>query len=221
MARLMARSYRGRPPWTTGTPRTAAPPSPPISPARCPRIKRRPAPAPSRSAHYAARACSPGYALPKEYRRLRSAKPPLAALGISYNTGPPKSLTRSEYPLYFLRSNPDRNLRGTVATAGQDPRWWWLILCPELKQFPANERRSALDTAKGEALEVFELIGILIAIGLVTWITRKISAGVSVGGGFIVGLLSFVLAIPLLALSAGPFLVRRMRRGLRKRLHEH
>ena len=77
------------------------------------------------------------------------------------------------------------------------------------------------DAAKGEALEFIELIGILIAIGLVTWVTGKISAGVSAGGGFIVGMLSFILAIPLLARSAGPFMVRRMRRGLRKRLNAH
>ena len=106
-----------------------------------------------------------------------------------------------------------------MAAAGQDLRWWWLILCPELKQFPAGQRRSALDTAKGEALEFVELIGILMAIGLVTWFTRNVSAGVSTGGGFITGLLSFILAIPLLALSAGPFMVRRIRRGLRKRLN--
>ena len=108
-----------------------------------------------------------------------------------------------------------------MATAAQDLRWWWLILCPELKQFPASERRSALETAKGEALEFIELIGILSAIALVTWVTGKISAGVSAGGGFIVGMLSFILAIPLLARSAGPFMVRRMRRGLRKRLNAH
>ena len=38
-------------------------------------------------------------------------------------------------------------------------------------------------------------------------------------GPFALGLTSFLVALPLLALSAGPFLYRRTRRGLERVLH--
>jgi hypothetical protein len=63
-----------------------------------------------------------------------------------------------------------------------------------------------------------EWAGILAALVIVAGITRYSVAGFGLADRIAVALAKFLVAVPLLVATAGPFLVRRTRRGLRERL---
>jgi hypothetical protein len=95
------------------------------------------------------------------------------------------------------------------------------LLFPRLKSFPPEEQVAALRAARETPFDVVELIGIAIGLVLVTFLTRYSVGELGVTRRVLAILLNFLFAIPLLALFVGPFWVRRVRRGLDKRLAQH
>lgn len=97
-------------------------------------------------------------------------------------------------------------------------RWLEDRLYPELERIAPHQRQRALVRARAESFDTLEMVGILAAVAAAAYMTR---AGVvtSIPDRFWAGLASFALAVPLLVLIAGPFYVRRNRRGLRAFLH--
>lgn len=89
------------------------------------------------------------------------------------------------------------------------------LLYPELRGLHAAHRRRALQRARGTPFDMLELLGMAGALVLVTALTRYGTAGLDVAERFGAALLNFAVALPLLALTLAPFLVRRTRRGLR------
>lgn len=90
-----------------------------------------------------------------------------------------------------------------------------LLLLPELRDVPEPEKASALRKARDTDLDVPELLGIAVAVVAVTALTQYSLAGASAWSRLAALLANFALAVPLLALCAGPFHLRRLRRGLR------
>lgn len=73
----------------------------------------------------------------------------------------------------------------------------------------------ALDRARSEPLEVIEIAGILAGLFVATTFTRYGLKDTFVIDRIASVALNFAAALPLLVVLAGPFLVRRTRRGLR------
>jgi hypothetical protein len=92
-----------------------------------------------------------------------------------------------------------------------------LILYPELRLLGEGERVRLLRLARSLPFDLVELLGMAGAVVLVTAATRY---GVRHDALEQLGLVlaNFVIAIPLLAVTVGPFLYRRTRRGLRRAL---
>ena len=86
---------------------------------------------------------------------------------------------------------------------------------PELRSFSEDERHLALARAKEARFDSIELVGMAIGLVIVTTFTSYAAEGLSVAARIAKGLANFVIAIPLLGLTLGPFLWRRTRRGLR------
>ena len=88
------------------------------------------------------------------------------------------------------------------------------ILYPQLRGFDPAERAEALRRAREAPFDVVELVGT--AFGLV------VAASLTAHGGgdtpplerALAALANFLLALPILAVLVGPFLVRHVRRGL-------
>ena len=93
---------------------------------------------------------------------------------------------------------------------------WRTVVFPELKRFSVQERAEVLRAAKEENLDLIELVGIVASVGIVTWLVGEFGIGASAGSRLVAVVASFIVAIPLLAVIAGPFLIRRTRRGLRQ-----
>ena len=81
----------------------------------------------------------------------------------------------------------------------------------------AEDRARLLQEASKEPFDFLEWVGILAALIFVVSFTRYSVAGFSLVDRFAVALANFLVAIPLLVFTVGPFLVRRTRRGLQKR----
>jgi len=94
----------------------------------------------------------------------------------------------------------------------------WLLLLPELRSFPAREQAPALAAARETPLDIVELVGTAFAVVIVTAITRYGLADSGLLARFAGAALNLAVALPLLVLAAGPFQVRRLRRGLRQQL---
>jgi hypothetical protein len=92
------------------------------------------------------------------------------------------------------------------------------LLYPELRAYGRQDRARLLRDARQEPFELLEWAGILAALVIVVGITRYSVAGFGLADRIAVALANFLVAIPLLVATAGPFLVRRTRRGLRQRL---
>jgi hypothetical protein len=92
------------------------------------------------------------------------------------------------------------------------------LLYPELRAYGRQDRARLLRDARQEPFELLEWAGILAALVIVVGITRYSVAGFGLADRIAVALANFLVAVPLLAATAGPFLVRRTRRGLRARL---
>ncbi|MEO7392781.1 MAG: hypothetical protein ABIU58_11440 [Ramlibacter sp.] len=98
---------------------------------------------------------------------------------------------------------------------------WRELTFPELKKFPEVEREAALGKARASAFDSIENVGIFLSLVVVTTLVGKMEIPAAASDRFLSTLFSFVIAIPLLALTAGAFMVRRTRRGLRKQLGQH
>jgi hypothetical protein len=92
------------------------------------------------------------------------------------------------------------------------------FLYPELRLFAPEERVSALEAARATPFDALELFGMAAGVVLVTALTRYAGTELDAMQRFAAGTLNFLIALPLLALAVGPFLVRRVRRGLRNAL---
>jgi hypothetical protein len=92
------------------------------------------------------------------------------------------------------------------------------LLYPELRGYGRQDRARLLRDARQEPFELLEWAGILAALVIVAGVTRYSVAGFGLADRIAVALANFLVAVPLLVLTAGPFLVRRTRRGLRQRL---
>lgn len=91
-------------------------------------------------------------------------------------------------------------------------------LYPELEHFGAESRAEVLKRARRQPFDWVEVAGLGVSIVFVTSLTGKLArAGVAPE---LLGtpLGNFLLAIPLLAITAGPFYWRRTRRALRDEL---
>lgn len=91
------------------------------------------------------------------------------------------------------------------------------LLYPELRAVPKSERARFLDDARQTPFDVIELVGLAMGLGVVTAFTSYAVDGLGLGERMARGVSNFIIALPLLALTMGPFLWRRTRRGLRKR----
>lgn len=90
------------------------------------------------------------------------------------------------------------------------------FLYPELRLFAADERVCVLHEAKNTSFDALELFGMAAGLVIVTALTRYASTDFfDADQRFVSALLNFIVALPLLALVLGPFLIRRSRRGLR------
>ncbi len=95
---------------------------------------------------------------------------------------------------------------------------FWPVLLPELRQFPEPERDNALALARETPLDVLELVGMAVGLMAVTAMTKFSVPEPSMVSRFVLVLINFAVAMPLLAVVLGPFHVRRLRRGLRAQL---
>ena len=91
------------------------------------------------------------------------------------------------------------------------------LLYPELRAYAHEDRARLLREARDEPLDLLEGAGILSALVIVVAATRYSVAGFGLADRFAVVLANFLLAIPLLVATAGPFFLRRTKRGLRQR----
>ena len=91
------------------------------------------------------------------------------------------------------------------------------LLYPELRAYSRQDRARLLRDARSEPFDILEWAGILAALLIVVGITRYGVAGFGLADRFAVTLANFIVAIPLLVAIAGPFLLRRTKRGLRRR----
>lgn len=89
----------------------------------------------------------------------------------------------------------------------------WLF--PELRKIDSSEQRDELRKAKETPLDAVELIGLGMALLVTVSLTRYSAAGWGLAERFGAILANVVIAIPVLVVLAGPFYVRRTRRGLR------
>jgi cation transport ATPase len=94
------------------------------------------------------------------------------------------------------------------------------LLFPELRQIDSSEQRDALRKAKETSFDAVELVGLAVALLVTVSLTRYSAAGWGLAERFGAMLANFVVAIPVLVVFAGPFYVRRTRRGLRTYLSQ-
>ncbi len=93
------------------------------------------------------------------------------------------------------------------------------LLYPELRPYGRADRDRLLKKASDTPLDLIEWVGILAALVFVVVLTRYSVAGFGLADRIAVAVVNFLVAILLLGVTAGPFLVRRKRRGLRSQLH--
>lgn len=91
------------------------------------------------------------------------------------------------------------------------------LVYPEVRPFSKAERQTLLERAKQTPFDFIELVGMAAGLALVTAVTR-FPSGIGPSNSLFGAALNFVIAIPLLAIVLGPFLIRRTRRGLRVEL---
>lgn len=95
-------------------------------------------------------------------------------------------------------------------------RW----LYPDLGKVAPQHRLRAMERAKSEPFDILELACILAAIVTVTYVTRYALKDPSAIDRLSAAVANFIVAVPQLLLLAGPFYIRRNRRGLRAFLAE-
>jgi hypothetical protein len=92
------------------------------------------------------------------------------------------------------------------------------LLYPQLASFDPSERDEALRLARRAPFDVVELVGLAFGIILTVSLTRYGAGEWALLERALAFLANFLLAVPLLALLVGPFLVRRVRRALASEL---
>ncbi len=92
------------------------------------------------------------------------------------------------------------------------------LLYPELRSYGRGDRDRLLREAAKTPLDPIEWVGVLAALALVVVLTRYSAVNLGLVDRIAVGIVNFVVAMLLLGVTAGPFLVRRTRRGLHKQL---
>ena len=97
-----------------------------------------------------------------------------------------------------------------------DSRHHWLY--PRLREFAPGEREAVLREARRGAFDVVELVGIALGLVLATAITRYSAHHLAPIERLAALVVNFAVALPLLAAFVGPFLVRRVRRGVERQL---
>jgi len=98
---------------------------------------------------------------------------------------------------------------------------WELLLYPELRQIDKSFRADALRQARQGSFDAIELVGLAVALLVVVSLTRYSALGFGMAERFGAMVANFIVAIPLLLVFAGPFYVRRVRRGLRAYIKKH
>lgn len=93
-----------------------------------------------------------------------------------------------------------------------------MLLYPELKSIAPHHQKHALKQAKEEPFELLEWAGTLVGIVIAVGVTRYSAAGFGVHERLVAALANFAIAVPLITILVGPFLVRRTRRGLQRYL---
>jgi hypothetical protein len=92
------------------------------------------------------------------------------------------------------------------------------LLYPDLRPYGRMDRDRLLRKAKEMPLEPLEWAGILLGLVFTVALTRYGATEAGQVGRLIIALGNFVVALLLLGVTAGPFLVRRTRRGIRSQL---
>ena len=90
---------------------------------------------------------------------------------------------------------------------------------PELRSYGRGDRDRLFRAAAKTPLDLVEWAGILTSVILVLIVTRYSAVGFGLADRIAVAVANFLVAVPLLCVTAGPFLVRRTRRGLRSQMH--
>ncbi|MCC4118037.1 hypothetical protein LLG90_22030 [Aromatoleum toluclasticum] len=97
---------------------------------------------------------------------------------------------------------------------------FWLLIYPELTRIPQRERDAVLGSARATPFDGLELAAIALGLALTAGATRYVVFD-GLTHRIEAFLANFLLAVPLLAVLAGPFFIRRTRRGLHHYLTEH
>jgi hypothetical protein len=87
---------------------------------------------------------------------------------------------------------------------------------PELERISPQHRARALEQARAAPFDLIEILGILLGVAITTALTHYGMKDVQIADRLLAALANFAIAVPLLAVLAGPFLIRRTRRGLRE-----
>lgn len=91
-----------------------------------------------------------------------------------------------------------------------------LLLLPELTSIAPHHRERALADAREEPLDFIEIIGVLAGLVIASLLTRYSLADAHLTDRLLAALVNFAVALPLIAVLVGPFLIRRTRRGLQR-----
>jgi hypothetical protein len=94
------------------------------------------------------------------------------------------------------------------------------LIYPELRPYERADRARLLKKASETQLDVLEWLGILVGLVIVVGVTRYSAFGLGLVDRVAIAAVNFLLALPLLILTVGPFLIRRTRRGLRSQLQK-
>ncbi len=92
----------------------------------------------------------------------------------------------------------------------------WLY--PRLRELPPEAWESTLSKARDTSLDTVEWVGAVGGLAFVAWLLGVEPSSLAPQSPFIVHLLRFVFALPLLAAVVGPIYLRRTRRGLDREL---
>jgi hypothetical protein len=90
---------------------------------------------------------------------------------------------------------------------------------PELRPYGRSERARLLRKASETPLDLVEWAGMLVGLVIAASVTRYTLPDFGLGNRIVVVLINFLVAVPLLALTVGPFLLRRQKRGLHSLLN--
>ena len=91
-------------------------------------------------------------------------------------------------------------------------QWLLLRIFPTLRAWPVREWPGLIAQVNASAFDSVERVGMLAAVALVSWLLQPAASQDTALP--LLFLEQLFLALPLLVLTAGPFFLRRLRRGL-------